>query len=248
MLNISHDASHDGGMKLLMLKDFSLSTTLQEVLSVEFGMPDLATLGLFLTAAFILSITPGPGILYTLARSLNGGKSEGILSALGLSVGGLVHVFAAAIGISSLLMTSAVAFAMVKYAGAAYLVYLGLRTLLSQDTLSINTASVVTSKHRVSAFYQGIITEVLNPKTALFFLAFIPQFIIVENGNIFMQFLFLGLITDVLNLVVDVVVATFAGPIGQKLQANYRFRQGQRLTSGCTLIGLGAYVAVADQK
>lgn len=223
----------------LVIKDGSL---------LELGMPDLSTLGLFLTAAFILSITPGPGILYILARSLNGGKSEGILSALGLSVGGLVHVFAAAIGISSLLMTSAVAFAIVKYAGAAYLVYLGLRTLLSQDTLSINTASSGKPKYRAHAFYQGVITEVLNPKTAFFFLAFIPQFIIVENGNIFMQFLFLGLITNLLNLAVDVVVATFAGPIGQKLQANYRFRQGQRLTSGCTLIGLGAYVAVADQK
>jgi threonine/homoserine/homoserine lactone efflux protein len=211
-------------------------------------MPDLANLGLFLTAAFILSITPGPGILYTLARSLNGGKSAGILSALGLFVGGLVHVVAAAIGISSLLMTSAVAFAIVKYVGAAYLIYLGLRTLLSRDTLSINTGAVVKSKHRASTFYQGVITEILNPKTALFFLAFIPQFINVENGNVFTQFLFLGLITDSLNLTVDVVVATFAGPIGQKLRSHYRFRQGQKLASGCTLIGLGAYVAVSDGK
>ncbi len=211
-------------------------------------MPDLNTFGLFITAAFILSITPGPGILYTLARSFNGGKSEGILSALGLFVGGLVHVVAAAVGISGLLMTSAVAFMIVKYAGAAYLVYLGLRTLLSQDTLSINASAVVKSPHRNSTFYQGVITEVLNPKTALFFLAFIPQFIDVSNGNVFTQFLFLGLVTDLLNLAVDVVVATFAEPIGQKLRASYRFRQGQRITSGSILIGLGAYIAVVDQK
>jgi threonine/homoserine/homoserine lactone efflux protein len=211
-------------------------------------MPDLATLGLFLTAAFILSITPGPGILYTLMRSLNGGRSEGILSALGLFVGGLVHVVAAAIGISSLLMTSAVAFTIVKYAGAAYLIYLGLRTLLSHDALSINTDPVVQPKRYESAFYQGVMTEVLNPKTALFFLAFIPQFIHVANGNVLTQFLFLGLITDFLNLTVDIAVATFAGSIGQKLRTSYRFRQGQRITSGFTMIGLGAYVAVAEQK
>ncbi|HSM83356.1 MAG TPA: LysE family translocator [Nodosilinea sp.] len=211
-------------------------------------MPDLATLGLFFTAAFILSITPGPAILYTLARSLNGGKSEGLSSALGLFVGGLVHVAAAAVGISSLLMTSAVAFALVKYAGAAYLIYLGLRTLLSRDTLLINADAAAPPPHQGSAFYQGVITEVLNPKTALFFLAFIPQFINVENGSVFTQFLVLGLITDFSNLAVDVFVASFAGPIGQKLRESYRFRRGQRLASGCTMIGLGAYVAVTDQN
>ncbi|MBW4462304.1 MAG: LysE family translocator [Nodosilinea sp. WJT8-NPBG4] len=210
-------------------------------------MPDLATLGLFFTAAFVLSITPGPGILYTLARSLNGGKSEGISSALGLFVGGLVHVFAAAVGISSLLMTSAVAFTLVKYAGAAYLIYLGLKTLLSRDKLLVKADAAVPPQ-RGSAFYQGVITEVLNPKTALFFLAFIPQFINVESGSVFTQFLVLGLITDFLNLAVDVFVASFAGPIGQKLRASGSFRRGQRITSGCTMIGLGAYVAIADQN
>jgi threonine/homoserine/homoserine lactone efflux protein len=211
-------------------------------------MPDLATFGIFLTAAFILSITPGPGILYTLVRSLHGGRAEGIASAFGLFVGGLVHVVAAAAGISSLLMTSAVAFTIVKYVGATYLIYLGLRTLLSQDTLSINSDAIAEPQRKDNVFYQGILTEILNPKTALFFLAFIPQFINVENGNVFMQFLILGLITDLLNFTVDFVVATFAGPIGKKLRTSYRFRRGQRITSGCTLIGLGAYVAVTDQK
>lgn len=220
----------------------------EETASGEFDMPELANFSLFLTAALILSITPGPGIIYTLVRSLNGGRSEGIASALGLSVGGLVHVIAAAIGISSLLMASAITFALVKYAGAAYLIYLGLRTLLSQDTLSINADAVVQPHRRGSAFYQGVMTEVLNPKTALFFLAFIPQFINVESGNVLTQFLLLGLITDLLNLTVDVVVALFAGPIGQKLRASHRFRQGQRIASGSTMIGLGAYIAVAEQK
>ena len=211
-------------------------------------MPDPTNLGLFFAAAFILSITPGPGLLYMLARSLHGGKAEGISSALGLFVGGLVHVVAAAIGISSVLMTSAVTFTVVKYAGAAYLIYLGIRTLLSQDTVSTHISIAMNPTGKNNSFYQGVITEVLNPKTALFFLAFIPQFISVENGNVFMQFLLLGLITASLNFAADFTVATFAGPIGQKFRESYRFRQGQRLASGCTLIGLGAYVAVADQK
>ena len=211
-------------------------------------MPDLATLSLFLTAAFILSITPGPAVLYTLARSLRGGRSEGISSALGLLVGGFSHVIAAAFGISSLVMTSAVAFTIVKYAGAVYLIYLGLRTLLSRDTLAVNSEAIANPVNRGNAFYQGIITEILNPKTALFFLSFIPQFIRVENGHVFTQFLILGLITILFNFAVDFIVVTFAGLIEHKLRTNYRLRQGQHIMSGCTLIGLGTYVAVADSK
>ncbi len=212
-------------------------------------MFDLETFGLFLTAAFILSITPGPGILYTLARSLHGGKSEGFSSALGLFVGGLFHVVAAAVGISKLLMTSAIVFSIVKYTGAAYLIYLGLQTLLSRDnTLSVNPNLIVKPQTRSNVFYQGVITEVLNPKTALFFLAFIPQFIDVANGSVFTQFLVLGLLTNFLNFFADLIIVTFAGSIGQKWQANYKFRQGQRITSGFTFLGLGAYVAVTEQK
>lgn len=209
-------------------------------------MPDPQTFGLFLTAAFILSITPGPGILYTLARSLHGGKAAGFASVLGLFVGGLLHVVAAAIGISSLLMTSALAFTLVKYVGAVYLIYLGVRTLLRHDTVSLHVDNVVASYR--STFYQGILTEALNPKTALFFLAFIPQFISIENGNVFSQFLILGLVTALLNLAADGTVVMFAGPIGQRLRASAKFRRNQRIASGCTLIGLGAYVAVAEQN
>ena len=211
-------------------------------------MPDLASLGLFFVAAFVLSITPGPGILYTLARSLNGGKSEGLASAFGLFVGGLFHMVAAAIGISSLLMTSALAFTVVKYAWANYLIYLGKRMLLSREMLSVNPDAAVVPKRHGNAFYQGVITEVLNPKTALFFLSFIPQFVSVENGSILTQFLVLGLITDVLNFAADFIVVIFAELIRQKLQASWRLRQGQRVASGCTLIGLGAYAAVTDQR
>ncbi len=210
-------------------------------------MPDFATLGVFLTAAFLLSITPGPGVLYTLARTLHGGKAAGVASVLGLFVGGLFHVIAAAIGISNLLMTSAIAFTVVKYAGAVYLIYLGLRTLLSQKTTSHTAFGEAEPRQHVRVFCQGVITEALNPKTALFFLAFVPQFINVTSGNVFMQFLILGLLTALLNLLADLTVVAFAGPIGQRLRTSYRFRQGQRIASGCTLIGLGAYVAVAEQ-
>ena len=136
----------------------------------------------------------------------------------------------------------------VKYAGAVYLIYLGLRTLLSGDRLAVNSKAIANPVNRGNAFYQGIITEILNPKTALFFLSFIPQFIRIENGHVFTQFLILGLITILFNFAADFMVVTFAGLIEHKLRTNYRLRQGQRIMSGCTLIGLGTYVAVADSN
>ncbi len=152
---------------------------------------------------------------------------------------------AAAVGISSLLMTSAIAFVLVKYAGAAYLIYLGVRTLLSSDTLTVAMAGDSLAGQG-QVFYQGVMTEMLNPKTALFFLAFVPQFIQMESGHVFAQFLLLGLITAVMNMMSDLAVALFAGPIGQRLRES-RFRRRQRVVSGLGLIGLGTYVAVAEQ-
>jgi threonine/homoserine/homoserine lactone efflux protein len=207
-------------------------------------MPDLTTFSIFLTAAFILSITPGPGMLYVLARSLNGGRTEGLLSSFGTFIGGQFHVIAAAVGLSAVLMASALAFSIVKYVGAAYLIYLGVKLLLRRDAAIGQERS---SGDR-NAFVQGILTEILNPKTALFFLAFIPQFVHPENGNTLMQFAVLGLITTSFNLAVDVCVSLFAGPLGRQLQVNRKFRQRQRVFSGCTMIGLGTYVALADQK
>lgn len=216
-------------------------------------MPDFAAFSLFLTAAFLLSITPGPGILYVLARSLHGGRREGILSSFGLLLGGLVHVVAAAVGLSTLLMTSALAFSVIKYVGAAYLIFLGVRILLSrreadQSAASAKAGLVVAPESQHNTLVQGIVTEVLNPKTALFFLAFIPQFVDPASGSTLLQFLVLGLITAVLNFLADTVVASFAGPIGQHFKTNHRFQQRQQTVSGCTMIGLGAYVALAEQK
>ena len=196
---------------------------------------------LFLAAAFLLAITPGPGIFYVLARSLAGGRREGMLSSLGTFLGGFVHVVAAALGISAILAASAVAFSAVKYAGAAYLIYLGIRMIQSRNQELIEPVAATGN-----AFSQGILTEVLNPKTALFFLSFIPQFI-VQSHNVFGQFLLLGTISVTLNTSADLLVAFFAGPLGQRLKDSARFRRRQRTASGLAMIGLGAWVAVGDQ-
>jgi threonine/homoserine/homoserine lactone efflux protein len=208
-------------------------------------MPDSAAFAVFLTAAVILALTPGPGIFYVLARSLQGGRRIGLASAFGTALGGLVHVTAAALGLSALLATSALAFSVVKYAGAAYLLYLGIRTLLLREAPPVTVAGPPAVARR--AFYQGIATEVLNPKTALFFLAFIPQFI-NPHGLVVVQFLLLGAISVLLNTSADLLVVTLAGPIGQRLQTRPRFRRGQQMFSGCMLLGLGTYVALSGER
>jgi len=205
-------------------------------------MPSPITLSIFLSAAVLLAITPGPGIFYVLARSLKGGRRDGMASTLGTAVGGMGHVLAAALGLSAILATSAFAFSLVKYAGAIYLIYLGLRTLLTGETAHAVTAPIESTRR---ILLQGMLTEMLNPKTALFFLAFIPQFI-NPNGSIVTQFIILGSISVTLNTTADLVVALFAGPIGQALRNNPRFRRGQQIFAGGALIALGVYVAVAD--
>ena len=204
-------------------------------------MPDFATFSLFLSAAIALAITPGPGLLYVLTRSLKGGRQEGIASSCGTAVGGLFHVVAGALGISLLLVASALAFNVVKYLGAGYLVYLGLKTMLGDDSLmAANTAKRV---GRQKAFLQGITVEMLNPKTALFFLAFSTQFVI-PDGIVFVQFLLLGTVSVALNTAADIVVASLAGPIGQSLYNHPRLQIAQRYITGTGLMALGGYVAL----
>lgn len=199
---------------------------------------------LFFAAAFVLAVTPGPGIFYVLARSLAGGRREGILSSLGTFVGGLFHVFAAALGISAILAASAIAFHTVKYAGAAYLIYLGIRMIRTRNA----ELEATPSGPRQNAFRQGILTEALNPKTALFFLSFIPQFIALAAGHVFLQFVMLGTISVALNTTADLVVVLLAAPLEQKLRHSAKFRRRQRVASGLGMIGLGAWVALADSK
>lgn len=201
-------------------------------------MPDRAHLSLFFAAALLLAITPGPGIFYVLARSLAGGRREGIISSLGTFIGGLIHVLAAALGLSAILAASAIAFGVVKYAGAAYLIYLGIRTIQTRNVRMLQAAP----QPARNSFRQGVLTEILNPKTALFFLAFIPQFVAPLRGHVFFQFALLGTISVVMNTFADLTVAMFAGLISDKLRSNPDLQRKQRLVSGAGMIGLGVYV------
>jgi threonine/homoserine/homoserine lactone efflux protein len=199
---------------------------------------------LFLAAAILLAVTPGPGIFYVLARTLAGGRREGFQSSFGTFFGGLFHVFAAALGISAVLAASALAFHTVKYAGAAYLVFLGVKMIRSRNTeLPANTEAP-----KGNAFRQGVLTEVLNPKTALFFLSFIPQFIAPDRGHVFFQFATLGIFSVSLNTAADLVVVSLAAPLERKLKSSATFRRRQRTASGLGMIGLGAYVAFSGSK
>ena len=154
----------------------------------------------FLTAAVMLAIAPGPGMLYVLARSLAGGKREGVLSAFGTFVGGMVHVIAAALGVSIILAKSSAAFATVKYVGAAYLCFLGVRMILDARKEKAPAEALDMSLPVRNPLWQGVATEVLNPKTALFFLSFIPQFVNRGGGHVFLQFVALGTTSVVMNL------------------------------------------------
>lgn len=215
-------------------------------------MIDWTRFALFLTAAVLLAIAPGPGMLYVLARSLAGGKREGVLSALGTFLGGMAHVFAAALGVSIILAKSAVAFATVKYVGAAYLAFLGVRMIFDayRDNASGDNAEAVAPLviARRNPLWQGVATEVLNPKTALFFLSFIPQFVIRANGHVFLQFVTLGTISVALNTTADLIVIALAGPLGDKIRSSATFRRRQRTATGVIMIGLGTYLAVSESK
>jgi threonine/homoserine/homoserine lactone efflux protein len=202
---------------------------------------------LFLTAAVMLAIAPGPGMLYVLARSLAGGKREGVLSAFGTFLGGMVHVIAAALGVSIILAKSAAAFATVKYVGAAYLCFLGVRMIL--DARKEKTADAVDiSPSMRNPLWQGVATEVFNPKTALFFLSFIPQFVNRSSGHVFLQFVALGTISVVLNTTADLMVIALAGPLGARIRSSATFRRRQRTVTGAIMIGLGTYLATSESK
>jgi threonine/homoserine/homoserine lactone efflux protein len=216
-------------------------------------MFDSTHLFLFLTAAALLAIAPGPGMLYVLARSLAGGKREGVLSALGTFLGGMVHVFAAALGVSIILAKSAAAFATVKYVGAAYLCFLGVRMILDARRQPTQQDAVPPdiqqgAKPARSPLWQGVATEVLNPKTALFFLSFIPQFVSRGSGHVFLQFLALGTISVLMNTTADLIVIALAGPLGERIRSSVTFRRRQRTVTGAIMIGLGTYLATSESK
>ena len=200
-------------------------------------MPDTSTLLVFAAAALALIVVPGPAVLYIVAQSIDRGRLAGVVSALGVAVGGLVHVTAAAIGLSSLLVSSATAFSVVKYAGAAYLIGLGLWTLFRRRE---EASPAIPKERKLSRrFWQGVVVNVLNPKTALFFFAFLPQFVDPDKGSAALQIGVLGLVFVVLAVLSDSVWALAAGTASERLRGNRRFLAVQRYVSGSVFVGLG---------
>lgn len=211
-------------------------------------MLDLSTLTLFFIAAFVLLITPGPAVLYIVARSIDQGRMAGIVSAAGVAVGTLFHVAAAALGISALLVSSALAFNVVKYLGAAYLIYLGVRKLLVPE--EIEQLELPENRGLWRIFYQGSIVNLLNPKTALFFFAFLPQFADPARGSVTLQLLLLGIIFVAMGLCSDGLYALLAGTVGHWLKDNLGFWRAQRYFAGSIYILLGVATALtgSDKK
>lgn len=200
-------------------------------------MPSTHAFAVFIPAALVLLAIPGPAVLYIIATSVEGGRRAGLLSVAGVHIGSLVHVVAAAAGLSALIVSSAIAFSTVKYVGAAYLVYVGIRKWLERDEPIEAAARPPRSGRRV--FTQGIVVNVLNPKTALFFLAFLPQFI-DRDRTIWTQIAVLGLVWVALGLLSDGAYALAGGTIGRFFR---RRRKAVRYTSGGIFIGLGAAAA-----
>ena len=207
-------------------------------------LPDAASLGLFVVAALVLLLTPGPAVLYIVTRSIDGGRQAGIVSMLGVHVGTLVHVAAAAVGLSAVLVASATAFTVVKWLGAAYLVYLGVRRILDRTP----PATVESTRPRAlrRAFVDGVVVNTLNPKTALFFLAFLPQFVNLGRGRPDAQILALGLTFVLLGMITDGAYALSAGTAARWLRGRPRFLASERWISGGVYIGLGVVAAVSS--
>jgi threonine/homoserine/homoserine lactone efflux protein len=206
-------------------------------------MPDPARLTLFVGAALALLLVPGPAVLYVVTQSIDQGRRAGLVSVGGITSGTLVHIAAATVGLSAVLASSAVAFDAVKYAGAAYLIVVGLRRLLGREPAeSVDPQS---SRSLGQLYRQGIVVNVLNPKTALFFLAFLPQFVDPSRGAAWEQILLLGLLFALLGCITDGSWALAAGTFGELLRGSARYLRVQRYISGSVFVALGAVAALS---
>jgi threonine/homoserine/homoserine lactone efflux protein len=203
-------------------------------------MPEKAAFLTFLIAALALNLAPGPDMLYVIGRSVGQGRKAGIVSSLGVFVGCWLHILAAAFGIAALLRSSPVAFNVVRYAGAAYLIYLGIRMLAQKTDLA---SQQLKSESLTSIFRQGAITNMLNPKVAIFFLAFLPQFIDAHRGSVALQIMVLGLIFNVGGTLVNLAVAYAGGTLGELLRRNQSIARLQRRFTGLIFVGLGLRLA-----
>ena len=214
-------------------------------------MPDITQFSLYFVAALLLAITPGPGIFYVAARSLAGGRVEGIASSFGTALGGLVHVLAGALGVSAIVLASAELFTALKWLGAAYLVWLGVRTIIAARRDAVQAlagADPAPPMGAARAFREGVVVEALNPKTAAFFLAFIPQFLDPSAGAVALPFILLGCISVALNTLADIVVAIGASRLREGAAARPGLIKRLREISGASMIALGAGLALAKRQ
>ncbi len=209
-------------------------------------MPSLPTIALFLLATFVFAVIPGPAVLYVVTRGVAQGRRAGLASALGIGAGTLTHVAAAALGLSVLLVTSALAFTVVKYLGAAYLLFLGIRTLLARGDDQPVIAAMPRSATRL--FAQGFVVQLLNPKSALFFYAFLPQFVDPARGSASEQIAVLGALSVLLALCTDSAYGILAGTTGRWLHGHAGVRWARRYLTGSVYIGLGMSTALAGAE
>jgi threonine/homoserine/homoserine lactone efflux protein len=207
-------------------------------------LPEWSSLGLFAVAALVLLLTPGPAVLYIVTRSIDQGWRAGLVSVLGVHVGTLAHIFAAAAGLSALLAASATAFGVVKYLGAVYLIYIGVRRLRDRESRMIREGGAPTRLRR--AFVDGVVVNVLNPKTGLFFLAFLPQFVTEARGHVGEQIVALGVVFVLLGAVTDSLYALTAGSAARWLRGQPRFLAGERWVTGGLYISLGLAGALSS--
>ena len=209
-------------------------------------MIEPSKLYLFMGAALALLLIPGPAVLYITARSASQGRMAGLVSVLAIETANFIQASAAALGLSAILLSSALAFDVVKYLGAAYLIYLGIRKLLASDNGSENETVKQESLSRI--YWQGFAVNILNPKTALFFFAFLPQFVDPTKGNVTGQNLLLGAIFVGMAIITDSMYALLASSLASKLSGNRRFQKGGRYFAGLVYIGLGITTALTGLK
>jgi threonine/homoserine/homoserine lactone efflux protein len=212
-------------------------------------MPDLPQFALYVAAALALAVTPGPGIFYVAARTLAGGRAEGVASSFGTGLGGMAHVVAGGFGVSALVLASAELFTALKLIGAAYLVWIGLRTIQAarKDGITVDAGASPPAMGTGRAFREGVAVEALNPKTAAFFLAFIPQFVDPAQGHVAVQFMVLGFVSVALNTLADIAVAFAASRIREGAAARPALIRRLRQTSGAVMVALGVGLTLAKR-
>ena len=210
------------------------------------ALPEPHTLLLFVFAALVLLLTPGPAVMYIVARGVHQGRRAGFVSALAVGLGNFVHSLAATLGLSALLLWSSVAFTVVKYLGAAYLIYIGVRTMLARNGHAPEGAIERRALGRI--FWQGFVVAVLNPKTAVFFFAFLPQFVDPARGGVALQFLFLGSLFAALGVCSDSLYGLLAGSLSGWLRRRTAALRRGRYATGTVYVGLGLSAAVAEPQ